>query len=500
MKNSNYILIVFLVLSTSLLKAQTDNVFLDRAYWKTNPTITDIDKKIEEGNDISQLNNSAFDAVCYAIMEKTDNATIKYLLTKKGNEVDKLTHDGRTYMFWAAYRDNLEIMKHLEVKGAKTNVVDSHGYSVLNFAAVTGQVNTLLYDYLFDKGANINAEKNNSGANALLLLAPFMEDMSLVNYFVSKGVDLNSTDTNGNGLFNYAAKGGNITLLKALIKKGLPYKKLNSNGGNAMLLASQGRRGFQNKLEVYQFLKSIDVTINVTNNDGRNPLHAVAYTTKELEIFKFFVENNVDVNQQDNEGFSPFMNASNSNDVSIVKYLSKHVKNINARDNKGRTALTKAINRNAPEVVTYLISQGADINTIDNNGNNVAYYLMNTFRSNNPEQFNKKLAILKANKFDISKSQGKGKTLYHIAVEKNNLKLLKTISELENIDINAKNNDGITALHLAAMKANNRNILEFLITKGADKTVKTDFEESVYDLALENELLQKQNIDISFLK
>ncbi|MFT6934967.1 MAG: hypothetical protein ACJAUQ_001359, partial [Maribacter sp.] len=34
----------------------------------------------------------------------------------------------------------------------------------------------------------------------------------------------------------------------------------------------------------------------------------------------------------------------------------------------------------------------------------------------------------------------------------------------------------------------------------ADKTAKTDFEESVYDLASENELLAKHKVALEFLK
>ena len=70
----------------------------------------------------------------------------------------------------------------------------------------------------------------------------------------------------------------------------------------------------------------------------------------------------------------------------------------------------------------------------------------------------------------------------------------------EDIDINAKNNDGNTALHLAAMKAKDADILKFLIAQGADTKATTDFEESAYDLASENELLKKNNVGIDFLK
>ena len=79
------------------------------------------------------------------------------------------------------------------------------------------------------------------------------------------------------------------------------------------------------------------------------------------------------------------------------------------------------------------------------------------------------------------------------------LELLKRVHAI-GIDVNTKSNDGISPLHKAAMKAKNNAVLKYLISIGADKTAKTDFNETVYDLAKENELLKKYNVDINFLK
>ncbi|MDO1499576.1 ankyrin repeat domain-containing protein [Winogradskyella maritima] len=42
-----------------------------------------------------------------------------------------------------------------------------------------------------------------------------------------------------------------------------------------------------------------------------------------------------------------------------------------------------------------------------------------------------------------------------------------------NIAINAKKNEGLTALHLAAMKAENDRMLKYLVSKGADTKITT---------------------------
>ena len=100
---------------------------------------------------------------------------------------------------------------------------------------------------------------------------------------------------------------------------------------------------------------------------------------------------------------------------------------------------------------------------------------------------------------NLTTPQKDGNTLYHLAVTKNDLALLKKIADLK-IDINAKNKDGLTALHKAAMISKDDVILKYLLSIGAKKEINTDFDESAYDLAKENESLTKNNVSVEFLK
>ena len=475
------------------LSAQKKNIFHNRDFWKTNPTIETIDKKIAEGNNASELNNNAFDGVVYAILEKTDNETIKYLLSKKGNDVNKRTHDARTYIFWASYSNNLKLMKYLVSKGAKTDLIDSYGNTVLNFTANAGQLNKKLYEYLFKMGANIKTEKNHSGANALLLIAPYTKNFSLIEYLTSNGASLQDKDNVGNGIFEYAAKGGNISFLNILLKKGAEI------GDNSIIFASQGLRKRKNTLDTYKSLENLGVKLNIVDDKGRNPLHAIAYSQKENDIYTYFIKKGVDVNLQDNNGTSPFMNAANSNSLEVIKFLSASVKDINLKDKKGRSALVMAVNRNSLDVVEFLLEKGADIHITDLDKNTLSYYLVNNFSVKKPKGFENKLKLLEKNGLVVHQAQSSGNTLLHIATERNNLDLLKRLASF-NIDVSIKNNEGLTALQIGAMKAKDTKILQYLIHIGADKNVKTTFNETVYELASENEILKERKINIAFLK
>ena len=487
------ILFLLSVLLCGATFAQNANIFHDRNFWKTNPSIALIEQQILEGNDVAALNKNAFDGLVYAILENTDIHTVKYLLSKEGNAVNKKTHDGRTYIFWAAYKNNLALIKYLVSRNAKTDLVDSHGYTVLNFAASAGQTNIKMYDYLLKMSANIKTDTNHKGANVLLLVAPYLENYRLVTYLLSKGASLKDTDTAGNGLFEYASKGGNITFLTTLIKKGI------ATGENAMLFASQGLRRKKNTLTTYKFLESVGVKPNVIDASGKNPLHAIAYNSKDLETYRYFISKGVNPNLQDHEGNSPYMNAANSNILEVVSFLSKTLKDVNLKDANGRTALAKAIQRNTIDVVQFLLEENADITSVDAKGNTLSYYLMQTFNANKPSTFEEKLTTLQQHGLVVNRLQQKGNTLLHLATEEDDLALIKRLRAF-NIDVNKQNEEGFSALQMAAMTSKNVAVLTYLISIGANKNIKTAFNETLYDLASENELLKKNNFDIHFLK
>lgn len=479
--------------------AQGNNIFHDRGFWKNKPDLVTVKQLISEGHDATALNQNAFDATVYALLEKVDSNVIKYLLSLEGNPVDKKTHDSRIYLHWAAYAGHQEMVNYLLDASSSVSQPDSHGYTPLAFAANAGIKNLDIYKAFKKHGVNLQNEKSENGAGLLLLVAASLENEKELNEFLELGLSLNTIDNDGNNIFHYAARKGNIPFLEILIDNGVDHRAVNKNGGNAILMASRGARGHENGLEFYKYLEAKGIAVNVVGDYGRNPLHAIALRTNDVALLDFFIDHGVDINLQDDGGDSPFMNAANSNSLKIVEHLYKKVNQIDAQDKTGKTALAMAINRNTSDVAAFLIDNKANTSVVDNNNNNLAFYLINSYNDRTVDQFNAKLKLLEKEGVPFNVAHEGGNSLYHIAVVKGNLKLIKQLERFD-IDINAKNDEGLTALHLAAMKAKDDVILKHLISIGADPTLKTNFEESVFDLASENELLDKHKTSLSFLK
>lgn len=493
------ILLSFALAATLFVSAQQKNNLLEQSFWKTAPDVATVKAEIEKGNNPAGSNANAFDAVVIAINNDAPLASIKFLLDQPGNPLNKPTHDNRIYLHWAAYRGNTELVEYLISKGSDINFEDSHGTTPIAFAAGSGLLNSGVAEAFFKAGIDPK-KKYSDGANLLLIAIPFDKDLTLTNYFITKGLSLKDTDSNGKTAFDYAARTGNVALLKKLLEKGVKPTD------NALLVATQGTRRETTPLEAYKYLvEEVKLKATFTNKSGENVLHLLAGKQNQTEIINYFLGKGVDANQVNKDGNTAVMIAAGARETAVLEQLLPKVKNINLQNLKGESALTMAVRSGTPEAVALLLNKGADVNVKDKDANNLGVYLIQSYRPAGREAnaakdpFEAKVKLLQDKGLNLAAAQKDGSTLYHFAIAKNDLALLKKLTSL-NIDVNAKNKDGLTALHKAAMVAKDDTILKYLVSLGAKKDINTEFDESAYALAKENESLTKNNVSVEFLK
>lgn len=488
----------FAFAATLFMSAQQKNTLLEQSFWKNSPNVETVKAEIAKGNNPAEANINAFDVTTLAINNDAPIATIKFLLDQPGNSITKLTHDNRIYLHWAAYRGNTELVEYLISKGSDVNFEDSHGTAPADFAASNGQSTPAMYDAFFKAGLDPK-KKYANGANLLLLAISSDKDLKAAEYFATKGMSLKDVDNEGNTAFTYAARSGNIPFLKKLLEKGI------KPNDNALLIAAQGSRRETNTLETYKYLvEEVKIKATAQNKVGQNVLHILAGKPNQKEIVEYFLAKGVDVNKADKEGNTPLMAAAAARETAVLELFLSKAKNINAQNLKGESALTYAVRYGSPEAVNLLLAKGADVNVKDKDGNNLGVYLVQSYRPAGREKvttdpFDAKAKSLQDKGLNLATAQKDGNTLYHLAITKNDVSLLKKITDLK-VDVNAKNKDGLTALHRAAMTSKDDAILKYLVSAGAKKDISTEFDETAYALAKENELLTKNNISVEFLK
>jgi len=119
-------------------------------------------------------------------------------------------------------------------------------------------------------------------------------------------------------------------------------------------------------LNICNFLISMNININSTDNFGCSPLH-VAAEKNNIDVVKLLLQqNNIDINITDNIGRSPLYIAAANNSIDVVKLLLQQNNiDINITTNKGLSPLHVAAANNSIDVVKLLLRQDIiDINLL----------------------------------------------------------------------------------------------------------------------------------------
>jgi len=277
-------------------------------------------------------------------------------------------------------------------------------------------------------------------------------------------------------------------VISILINKGANTDIKYKNQTPLILAAIEGNEQIVKKLfenpktaKTIEFKDDNDKTALLTNAASKNP---------NMNIIRFLVDKQgANIETTDQFGNNALFYAIENGSLPLIKYLltaQRRKLNVGHKNNDGETALMKAVQKNRVDIVKLLLSSGADINAVNNDGDSV---LMYAIESDNPDLIR---YLITQNKIDIKHSNNLGRTVLHIAVtrdSKNIVSIIKVI--LDNIDkdkefINKQDFLGNTVLHYTMQQPNRQHmlqILQYLINKGAKRSIKNNDQKSARYLA-----------------
>ncbi|XP_051819877.1 poly [ADP-ribose] polymerase tankyrase-1 isoform X2 [Antechinus flavipes] len=381
------------------------------------------------------------------------------------------------------------------VDAANVNAKDLAGRksSPLHFAAGFGRKDVV--EHLLQMGANVHARDD--GGLIPLHNACSFGHAEVVSLLLCQGADPNARDNWNYTPLHEASIKGKIDVCIVLLQHGADPNIRNTDGKSALDLADPSAKavltGEYKKDELLEAARSgneeklmallTPLNVNCHASDGRKstPLHLAAGYNR-VRIVQLLLQHGADVHAKDKGGLVPLHNACSYGHYEVTELLLKHGACVNAMDLWQFTPLHEAASKNRVEVCSLLLSHGADPTLVNCHGKSAVdmaptpelrerltyefkgHSLLQAAREADLAKVKKTLALEIIN----FKQPQSHETALHCAVASLHPKR-KQVTELllrKGANVNEKNKDFMTPLHVAAERAHN-DVIEVLHKHGA---------------------------------
>uniref|UniRef100_A0A4W6BNH4 Poly [ADP-ribose] polymerase n=1 Tax=Lates calcarifer TaxID=8187 RepID=A0A4W6BNH4_LATCA len=385
-------------------------------------------------------------------------------------------------LFEACRNGDVSRVKKL-VDAVNVNAKDMAGRksTPLHFAAGFGRKDVV--DHLLQTGANVHA-RDDGGLIPLHNACSFGHS-EVVSLLLCQGADPNARDNWNYTPLHEAAIKGKIDVCIVLLQHGADPNIRNTDGKSALDLAEPSAKACAHRSGNEEKLMALLTPLNVNchASDGRKstPLHLAAGYNR-VRIVQLLLQHGADVHAKDKGGLVPLHNACSYGHYEVTELLLKHGACVNAMDLWQFTPLHEAASKNRVEVCSLLLSHGADPTLLNCHSKSsvdmaptpeLKERLTYEFKGHSLLQAAREADMAKAKKtlaLEIInfKHPHTHETALHCAVASPHPKR-KQVTELllrKGANVNEKNKDFMTPLHVAAERAHN-DIMEVLQKHGA---------------------------------
>jgi ankyrin repeat protein len=473
MKKANIFLVLIIsflfMFSSTILASSLHEVVKDGS-------VDEIKEVLNENIDINIKNEDGVTPLMKAVKYNNSLEVVNFLLDE-GADANITNSRGKTPLMYAAeYNNNPEIIKVLLKNGADVKVKGVNEAPLALFAAENENLEVV--KTLVGEGMETNVNDYHYNT-ALMLAAERNANPEVISYLINRGSNLEATDKWGGTVFERAAYNENEKIMKLIIDKSSYMEKV------------KRKKYLKSALETAKEYNKNKKIIEIIESQIRKDYNLLdALEADDKEIFKELLEKDVRVNIRDEDGYTPLMIAlSREYEINIIKKLLNKGAKINSRNINGVTPIHFAsANHSDLDVFKLLINNGANIKSRTKAGEDV---LIGASYNENPEILN---YILTKKEFDINKKYEHNRTvLSHILKNYGKLKNIRTIINA-GAEINIKEKaEGKTPLMVAAAESNPE-IIKFLLSQGADGSIKDSNGKTAFDYAEDNYLLEDTEV------
>ena len=284
--------------------------------------------------------------------------------------------------------------------------------------------------------------------------------------------DVNATDKDGDTPLHLAALNGHSDTINVLVKDCAKINSKNKDERTPLhYAAASGHTDAIRKLSVTpDYIKDNDDPSqyyeNAKDKDGRTPLHYAAASGR-TDAIRELIESGADVHATDTDGTTPLHYAVESGRTDAIRELIESGADVHATDTDGRTPLHYAAQYGHTDAIKELKALGADVHATDKYGLTPIHLAARSSLDHHDHLLEDILELL--NPLDL--------VYDHILKglsQEGRTELYKAKNDFGvGLDINAKDENGASALHYAASSENFRpQSISTFISMGADPNAK----------------------------
>jgi len=378
-----------------------------------------------------------------------------------GERLNQTDNEGRSVLHFAVLMNvNPDTLKVLLDAGSLPNLRDSNGESPLLYAVKQG--NIPLAVTLLNKKADLFLE-NNEGTTALI--KAFEQGPDFTVSLLSNRLE--QEDRWGSTALFHAVHWEYPVIVEALLSAGADVNHRNQQGSTALHEAVH-----TGSVEITSILLAAGADPDTGDNLGHTPVHD-AVSWGSFNILKLLYKSGADLDAVDNAGQTALHMSSFSGDEEITAWLLRSGASPDIRDDKGQTALFVAVESDRVNTAQLLLGMGADLQIRDNNGRTALHTAISRKNAKSAD------FLIKSGS-DIFALDAMGITPFDLALEAG----ADFMAELMDRNlVRRQDNRGNTPLHLAVLAEADKDIIDVLIEKGADRMARNASGKTPFDLA-----------------
>ncbi|XP_061186225.1 putative ankyrin repeat protein RF_0381 [Saccostrea echinata] len=292
----------------------------------------------------------------------------QYIIKHYPDMLSQVDYGGQNAAFYAAKGGNIEILELLKINGVDVKLQSNDGMNILHMACMNAKLE--ISQYIIEHYPDMLTKMDNEGRNVALYAAKG-GNLEILKLLLRNGVDPTLQSNSGINILHMACMNAQLEMCRNIIKH-YPdmLNQVSNEGWNAIICAAHG-----GSTEILELLVKIGLDPMHKVNNGRNILH-IACMKSNVAMCRHIINHYPEMlDQVDNNGWNAAICTALEGNVQVLNLLVENGLNPMQKSPGGINILHVACLKSKLEMCKHIIQHYPDmLNEIDNEGRNAAIY------------------------------------------------------------------------------------------------------------------------------